>query len=317
MSDRMHPPRRMRHSFEARCRVVALVEQGCSPPQAAIRCGVSRATAYRLVARYREGGWGALCDRPPIAKHHPARLSPDAEAQIIELRLARGWSARTIAAALGRPSATVHRVLRRHGLSRRERQPRPPANRYEHETVGALVHLDTKKLGRFWQPGKRVTGDGKCHNPRAGWQHVHVAVDDRSRYATTQIRRTDGKRDCIAFLDDLVYDYHQRAITIERLLTDNGSGYRSKDFAAACRRHGIRHKRTRPYTPRTNGKAEAFIRIMLREWAYAFIYPTSIHRARALPGWTRWYNTHRPHGSLGGHPPMTRLAVSQEAKLNS
>ena len=314
MSDRMHPPRRMRHSFEARCRVVSLFLEGMSPPQAAVRCGVSRATAYRLVARYRDGGWAALRDRPPIARTHPRRLSPEAEAQITQLRLGRGWSARTIGAALGRPSATVHRVLRRHGLSRRERQPRPPANRYEYEAVGAMVHLDTKKLGRFWQPGKRVTGDGKRHNPNAGWHHVHVAVDDHSRRATTQIRPSDGKRDCVAFLDQLVSDYTECGIRIERILTDNGSGYRSRDFTNACRRHGIRHHRTRPYTPRTNGKAEAFIRIMLREWAYAFIYPTSTHRLRALPGWTRWYNSQRPHGSLGGHPPMTR--VSQAPTLN-
>ena len=308
MSDRMHPPRRMRHSFEARCRVVALFLEGMSPPQAAVRCGVSRATAYRLVARYRQGGWAALRDRPPVARTHPCRLSAEAEAQILELRRARGWSARTIGAALGRPSATVHRVLRRHGLSRRERQPRPPANRYEYETVGAMVHLDTKKLGRFWQPGKRVTGDPAVVSDGAGWHHVHVAVDDHSRHATCQIRPTDGKHDCVAFLNDLVFDYATRGIRIERILTDNGSGYRSHNFRDACRRHGIRHQRTRPYTPRTNGKAEAFIRIMLREWAYAFIYPTSTHRLRALAGWTRWYNTHRPHGSLAGHPPITRIS---------
>ena len=254
-------------------------------------------------------------DRPPIARSHPARLSPEAEAQITELRRLRGWSARTIGAALGRPSATVHRVLRRHGLSRRERQPRPPANRYEYETVGAMVHLDTKKLGRFWQPGKRVTHNTRTDNRGAGWDHVHVAVDDHSRHAFCQVRPSDGKRDCVAFLNHLVADYTERGIRIERILTDNGNGYISKDFAAACRRHNIRHSRTRPYTPRTNGKAEAFIRIMLREWAYAFIYPSSIHRTRALPGWIRWYNTHRPHGSLAGHPPITR--VSQAPTLNS
>jgi transposase len=249
MSDRMVPPRRMRHSFEARCRVVALFLEGISPAQAALRCGVSRATAYRLVARYHEGGWSALCDRPPIARSHPRKLSPEAEAQIVELRRSRGWSARTIGAALGRPSATVHRVLRRHGLSRRERQPRPPANRYEYETVGAMVHLDTKQLGRFWQPGKRVTHNNRTDNRGAGWHHVHVAVDDHSRHATTQVRATDGKRDCVAFLDDVVFDYTQAGIRIMRILTDNGSGYRSRDFAKACARHGIRHQRTRPYTP--------------------------------------------------------------------
>lgn len=315
MSDGMRPPRRMRHSFEARCRLVLLILEGVAPSEAATVCGASRATAYRLYRRYLDGGWEALRDRPPIAKSHPRTLSPQAEEQITELRRQRGWSARTIAAALGRPHSTVHRVLRRHGLSRRERQPRPAANRYEYPEAGAMVHLDTKKLGRFWQPGKRVTRDPSVVSDGAGWHHVHVAVDDHSRHATTQIRRTDGKRDCVQFLDDLVFDYKGRGIRIERILTDNGSGYRSTDFREACMRHGIRHMRTRPYTPRTNGKAEAFIRILLREWAYAFIYPTSTHRARALPGWVRWYNKHRPHGSLGGHPPITR--VSHAPMLNS
>lgn len=317
MSDRTSPPARLRHSFEARCRVVVLICGGLTPPQAAARCGVSRATAYRLYARYRRHGWEALRDRPPVARTHPNRLSPDAEAQIVELRRDRSWSARTIASVLGRPHATVHRVLARHGLSRLPRQPRPPANRYEYPTVGAMVHLDTKQLGRFWQPGKRVTRDRSVESRGAGWHYVHVAIDDHSRHATTQIRPSDDKHDCVAFLHDLVFDYHQRGIRIDRILTDNAGGYRSKDFAAACRRHGIRHMRTRPYTPRTNGKAEAFIRILLREWAYAFIYPTSTHRARALPGWTRWYNTHRPHGSLEGHPPITPIHVSQAPTLNS
>jgi transposase InsO family protein len=313
----MRPPRRRRMSWEWRCRIVELILQGSSPQAAAAACGASRATGYRLWQRYCDGGWEALRDRPPIAKTHPRRLSPEAEQQICDLRRQTGWGPRALAAALGRPASTVWRVLRRHGISRRQTQPRPAANRYEHPRVGDLLHIDTKKLGRFWRVGKRITGRGPSHprSSRAGWQHLHVAIDDHSRLAQAEIRPTDDAADCVAALRRAVSVYAGHGITIRRVLTDNGSGYRSRAWRAACRELGIRHLRTRPYTPRTNGKAEAFIRILLREWAYAYIYPTSSHRSRALLGWLRWYNKHRPHGSLQGHPPISR--VSQAPVLNS
>ena len=137
---------------------------------------MSRATAYRLLGRYRQGGWEALRDRSPIAKHCPHRLSAEAEAQIVQLRLRTGWRPRSLSAALGWPASTIWRVLRRHGCSRQARMPRPPANRYEHVAVGKLVHLDIKKLGRFWQVGRRVLGDGVKRNPHAGWQYAHEAT---------------------------------------------------------------------------------------------------------------------------------------------
>ncbi|HEY2868228.1 MAG TPA: helix-turn-helix domain-containing protein, partial [Gaiellales bacterium] len=152
------PPVRLRHSWEARCRLVCLVLSGFSPQAASKACGMSRATAYRLLKRYHEGGWEGLRDRPPVAKRCPHRLSPEAEAQIVALRRQTGWGRRGLAAALGWPPSTIWRVLRRHGVSRAERQPRPPANRYEHAAPGELVHLDAKKLGRFWQIGKHVLG---------------------------------------------------------------------------------------------------------------------------------------------------------------
>jgi transposase InsO family protein len=170
------------------------------------------------------------------------------------------------------------------------------------------VHLDAKKLGRFWQVGKRALGDGVQRNPRAGWQHAHVAVDDHSRWGMVELRPAEDAVSCTAFLASVISAYADQGITIRRVMTDNGSGYRSHRFRALIAKHDIRHIRTKPYTPRTNGKAEAFIRILQREWAYAFIYTSSAHRAQALPGWVRWYNQHRPHGALDGNPPITRVS---------
>jgi len=300
------PPGRLRHSWEARCRLVRLMLSGLSPQAASTACGMSRATAYRLLGRYQQQGWEGLRDRPPIAKQCPHRLSTKAEAQIIALRRRTGWGPRSLSAALGRPASTIWRVLVRRGESRAQRQPRPPANRYEYPQPGDLVHLDAKKLGRFWHIGKRVVG-GKRRNPNAGWQHAHVAVDDHSRWAMVELRPAEDAESCTSFLASVISAYTEQGITIRRVMTDNGAGYRSLSFHALLNAHDINHIRTKPYTPRTNGKAEAFIRILQREWAYAFIYPSSAHRARALHGWVRWYNHHRPHGSLTG-PPITRVS---------
>lgn len=171
------------------------------------------------------------------------------------------------------------------------------------------MHLDTKRLGRFWQTGKRIIGDGVQRNRGAGWQHAHVAVDDHSRVVVSELYPTEDATTCTAFLDLVVARFAELGVRIERVMTDNGNGYRSRAFRAALARHGIRHRRTRPYTPRTNGKAEAFIRTLQREWAYA--YASSAERARALPGYLRWYNKHRPHSALKGRPPISR--VSQPA----
>jgi len=173
--------------------------------------------------------------------------------------------------------------------------------------VGELVHLDVKKLGRFWQVGKRVL-NGRTRSEGAGWSYAHVAVDDHSRHATVELRPRERASDCVAFTRGVIAAYAEQGTPIKRILTDNGTGYRSHAFRRLLAQHGIRHIRTKPYTPRTNGKAEAFIRILQREWAYAYIYPTSSHRAKALPGWTRWYNNHRPHGAIDGHPPITRIS---------
>ena len=301
------PPARLRHSWEARCRLVRLMLSGQSPQAASRVCGMSRATAYRLLRRYQESGWEGLRDRSSAPKRCRHRLSVEAELQIVELRRRTGWGPRSLSAALGRPASTIWRVLVRHGCSRAERQPRPPANRYEYAAPGELVHLDIKKLGRFWQVGKRILQDGVQRNDGAGWQYAHVAVDDHSRHAIVQLRSSERGTDCAAFAAQVIRSYAQQGTPIQRILTDNGSGYRSDAFRRLLASHDIRHIPTKPYTPRTNGKAEAFIRILQREWAYAHIYPSSSHRAKALPGWLRWYNNHRPHGGINGHPPTSRI----------
>ena len=305
-------PRRMRHSWEARCRLVGLMLTGVSPAQAAAVCGASRATAYRVLGRYRAGGWEALRDRAPIARSHPARLSREAEQQIIELRRRTGWGPKRLAGVLGWPAATIWRVLRRHGISRRAAAPRPPANRYEYAAPGELVHLDIKRLARFWQVGKRALGDGVRRSRNAGWQYLHLAVDDHSRYAVAQLRPTQTGPDAAAFLEHALACFAERGIQIERVMTDNGGCYVGNELRQVVDQHGLRHLRTRPYTPRTNGKAEALIGILQREWAYGYIWHSSADRARALPGYMRWYNTHRVHGSTG-IPPITRVSQAQRS----
>ncbi len=309
MHDRVCPPRRMRFSFESRCRLVTRVLDGESPQAAAAACGASRATGYRLWRRYREHGWAGLLDRPPVPRRQPRRLSAAAEQEILEARAYANAGPVIVAGLLGRPASTVWKVLHRHGVSRLPRAPREPAQRYERARPGELVHIDIKRLGRFWTVGKRVLGDEVGNlSRRAGWQYVHLAIDDHSRLAYAEILPREGPSECTAFLRRASAWYLDHDITIERVLTDNGNGYRSLDWASTCADLGIARRYTRPRRPQTNGKAEALVKTLLREWAYRFTYPTSRHRARALPSYLRWYNQHRPHGSLGGRPPISRVS---------
>lgn len=308
MSDPMQPPARMRYSFESRCRAVQEVAAGNRIALVAQRQGVSRATVYRWWSRFQAEEWPGLRDRPCTPHRQPRRTSPELEARIVAAREASGDGSLTLAAKLGLAASTVGKVLRRSGCSRLERAPRPPVVRYERERPGELLHIDTKKLGRFWQVGKRVLADGVRRNRAAGWQHVHVAVDDHSRLAYAEVLSTDRAADAVAFLRRTVAWYREQGVAVEAVLTDNGTAYRSHRWRDTCAALGLRHLRTRPYTPRTNGKAERFIQTLLRKWAYRYVYPTSVHRARALPGWLRWYNRRRPHGSLGGLPPISRVS---------
>jgi transposase InsO family protein len=305
----------MRFSFESRCRLVSLVLAGSSPQAAAAACGASRATGYRLWRRYQEGGWAALHDRPPVPRHQPRRLSWELEQRILEARAYAKAGPLIVASQLGLPASTVWKVLHRYGVSRLRRPLRGPVVRYERSHPGELVHVDIKKLGRFWTVGKAILGDGVNRSRRAGWQYLHLAIDDYSRLAYAELLPSEGPDDCVAFLRRTVAWYRERGISVERVLSDNGNGYRSFAWRDACAELGIARRYTRPRRPQTNGKAEALVKTLLREWAYRFAYPTSVHRARALPGYLRWYNLHRPHSSLGGRPPITRVSQVCESHI--
>jgi transposase InsO family protein len=298
----------MRYSYEARCRAVEAMLSGAPTTESGGQVGASRATAYRWRARYLAESWAGLRERPSTPRSHPRRLSAEAEAEILAIRERTGGGPQAVGAIVGRATSTVGKVLRRLGHARLPREPRPPVVRYERERPGELLHIDTKKLGRFWHVGKRILGDGMKRNRHAGWQHVHVAVDDHSRLAYAEVLPTDRAVDAVAFLERALAWYSAQGVTVEAVLTDNGAAYRSHLWRERFPMLGLRHLRTRPYTPRTNGKAERFIQMLLRKWAYAFAYPTSAHRARALAGWLRWYNRRRPHGSLGGLPPISRVS---------
>ena len=307
MDDATGRPRRMRYSFETRCRAVTAMRAGMSPGAAAQAVGAARATGYRWWARYQAARWTGLQERPSIPQRQPRRLSPHAEAEILAARTRSGAGPVTLGALLGRPASTVGKVLQRRGCSRRPRVPRPPVVRYERAQPGELLPLDTKKLARFWHVGKRIRQDGIRRSPRAGWQHVHVAIDDHSRLAYAEVRPSDRRGDALAFLERALAWFLAQGILVQAVMTDTAT-HTSHAWRRHCAAHGLRHLRTRLYSPRTNGKAERFIQILLRHWAYGFASPTSAHRTRALVGWRRWYNRRRPHGSLGGLPPVSRVS---------
>jgi transposase InsO family protein len=222
-----------------------------------------------------------------------------------------------IAAEVGVSSATVSRVLKRLGLNKLKMlEPAEPVRRYERAHPGELIHIDIKKLGKFNRVGHRITGERQgCRTRNAGWEFVHVCIDDASRIAFSKVMKTERKECAVAFLKAAVAYYASLGVTVERVMTDNGSCYRSKAFRKACAKLGLRHIRTRPYTPKTNGKAERFIQTSLREWAYARAYGTSRQRAAELPFWMHRYNWHRPHGSIGSMPPISRLGLKRNNLL--
>ena len=310
MPNATFPPRRMRFSFESRCRIVQLVLAGASPQAAAAACGASRATGYRLWRRYQEGGWPALADRRSTPKRQPRRLSAEAEQEILAWRQHLRAGPSVLAAVLERPASTIGKVLRRLGCSRLPKPRRVRGLRYEREYPGALLHVDTKKLGRFWQVGKRIVGRsaGLVESRGAGWQWLHVAIDDYSRLADCELLAAADRHACAAFLARAVAWYGEQGIRAERVLTDNAKSYHSHRWRDACAELGLERRYTRSYSPWTNGKAEALVKTLLREWAYRFTYPSSEHRGRALAGFLRWYNRRRPHGSLGGRPPISRVS---------
>ena len=283
---------------------------------AAEAAGVSTRTAGKWVARYRREGLPGLDDRSSAPHRVPARTSEDRVAAIAALRRVR-MTAAEIAELLKMPLSTVSAVLLRIGLGKRSRlEPLAPTNRYQRERPGEFVHVDVKKLGRIERVGHRISGKRTSKHARnhwqkrrlIGWEYVHVCIDDATRLAYVEVLPDEKGQTVAGFLRRAVAFYASHGICVERVMTDNGAGYRSILHTLACRTLGLRHLRTRPYRPRTNGKAERFIRTMLGGWAYGAIYGTSAERTKALPAWLDHYNRRRPHRSLNRQPPLTRLA---------
>lgn len=288
-----------------------ITEDGLRPAEAAQAVGVSVRTAYKWLHRYQDEGEAGLLNRSSRPRQCPTQTKSGIAKRIIKLRRQR-QTYRQIALAVGTSQSTVGRILAQSGLNRLAYlEPARPDNRYEHDAPGDLLHLDIKKLGRFKRPGHRVTGS-RLNTPKRGpgWEYVHVAIDDHSRVAFGSIHPDEtGRSACQALLRAVRY-YRGLGIRFKRVLTDNGPAYKSKVFRQLCRRLGLVHKRTRPYCPRTNGKAERFIQTALREWAYARSYKDSEQRAQHLMPWLHQYNWHRPHASLDYLPPISRSGLS-------
>ena len=293
-----------------------VVVEGQSATSVAAAFGISVRTANKWMARFEAEGMEGLQDRSS-RPHRLYRPTPAAIVEKVEVLRRRRWTGKQIAAELNISPATVSRILKRLGLNHiAALEPAEPVRRYEREKPGELIHIDIKKLGRFERVGHRITGDRRQGNSRgAGWEYVHISIDDASRLAFSQILPDERKTSAVAFLRAAVAYYQSLGVTVARVMTDNGSCYRSNDFRKACRDLRLRHIRTRPYTPKTNGKAERFIQTALREWAYAQAYQSSDRRAEELPVWLHRYNWHRPHGSLKSKPPISQLALTEDNLL--
>jgi len=301
--------------------LISRLERGEHPVDVATAMGVSVSTAYKWRRRYRAEGLAGLEDRSSRPNVSPNKTPDNMEAKVIALRRERRIYHR-IAAEVGVSKATVGRILTRHGLNRwRDLEPAEPVRRYERDKPGEMIHLDIKKLGRFNKVGHRITGDrtGQSNSRGVGWEYVHVCIDDHSRIAFADIRPDEKKESAIASLKAALVCYARLGITVERVMTDNGSCYRSKAFNKVCAVLGLRHIYTKPYTPKTNGKAERFIQSSLREWAYARAYENSDQRAEELPYWLHHYNWHRPHAGIKGKQPISRsgLDVNNLMRLHS
>jgi transposase InsO family protein len=292
-----------------------VIEHGCTLAAAAAAANVSAKTASKWVRRYRELGAAGLADRScrPLRLRRPTQ--PE-QAELVEQLRRQRWTGLRISQQTGLSRATVSRILRRRKLSRvRDLEPRPAVQRYEHQAPGDLLHLDIKKLGRIVRPGHRVTGNPADRTRRVGWEYVHVAIDDHSRIAFSDIFANEKARSAVAFLHHALTYYARFGISFKAVLTDNGPAYRSRAFAAACRNLGLKHRFTRPYTPRTNGKAERFIRTALQEWAYVRTYQNSEERKSSLMPWLHEYNWHRPHAGIGLSPPISRAGLDENNLL--
>jgi len=276
----------------------------------AAEAGISLRTAYKWLARYRAGGHTSLADRRSVRRTQRRTLDPQQLQQALDLRHQR-CTLRRIAKVLGAPLSTVGRVMKALGLGRlRNLDSKPPVHRYEWEKPGDMIHVDTKQLARFERVGHRITGDRRQGCSRgAGYEKVHVAIDDATRLAYVEVLPDEQKATTVGFLARALGWFSEQGITCRRVLSDNGSSYRSGEWRKACSALDLKPIRTRPYTPRTNGKAERFIKTLLGEWAYAMAFQTSEERKRWLPRYLRLYNDRRCHMALGGLTPQQRLVA--------
>jgi transposase InsO family protein len=289
----------------SRMLLIQRIEAGIPMTSAAEAAGVSRRTASKWNARYREAGEAALVDRSSRPHRCPGQTHPALVQEILRLRRRRQTGVQ-IALRVRSSPATVARILAREGLSRlKNLDPKQAVHRYQRDRPGELIHIDIKKLGRIQVIGHRITGNRRQCAPGAGWEFVHVAVDDASRLAYAEVLANERSPTAVAFLRRLVAWYKSHGVQVTGVMTDNGSCYVSHRFAWACRTLGLRHLRTRPYRPCTNGKAERFIQTLLRGWAYQRPYPTSIQRTLRLPKFLSHYNHRRPHASLGRQTPAS------------
>ena len=284
---------------------------------AAEAAGISVRTARKWRDRFEQEGLAGLLDRSSRPLKTRSTVESELAARIEQLRRAR-MPMRRIAAVVGRSVATISRLLAGVGLSSlRALEPQVPAVRYERDAPGELLHMDTKKLGRIVHPSHRITGDRRDTSRGAGWEFAHVAIDDHSRCGFVQMHNDERKESAVQALKAAVAHYRALGVTVKRLLTDNGSAYRSRLFAKTCQALGIKHTFTRPYRPQTNGKAERFIQTCLREWAYGRIWSNSAERTAWLPSFLAYYNARRPHSALGHKPPASRLYGNNLLQLNN
>lgn len=312
----MSSHRNAKLGLAGRYALVCAVAGGVSLKAAAAAFNVSPATAHRWWHRWLEAGEEAratlacLFDRSSRPRRSPRQLAPELERAICACRQQTGWGPRLVAAATGFAHSTVWKVLKRAGISRPPRAAREPANRYEWPCPGDLLHMDTSEYARFQQPGHRVTGDRSSQNRQRqdGVDVVHAIVDDHSRFAYAEIHDDQRAATVVGFLERALAVYTSHGITVQRVMTDNAWAYvRSRQVRQLLERNGIRHLKTQPYRPRTNGKVERFHQTMAREWAYGLVYRSHHDRTRALPHWLEHYNHTRPHSSIGGLPPISRV----------
>ena len=300
-----------------RLALVGAIEDGLSLKAAAAAFSVSPATAHRWWHRWLEGERRpeALLDRSSRPKHSPRLLAAELQERICACRRETGWGPRLVAGATGFAHSTVWKVLHRAGISRRPAAAREPANRYEWPCPGDLLHMDTSRYARFLRPGHRVTGDRSQRSrnwtspqTRVGCDYAHAIVDDHSRLAYVELHDDEKAATVTGFVERALAFFAEHGIVAKRLMTDNGFSYvKNRSLRELLARHGIRHLRTEPYRPRTNGKVERFHQTMAREWAYGLSYRTHRQRNQALPHWLDHYNRQRPHSSLGDRPPISRV----------